>query len=543
MERKIVLLPLLAYLFVSCAQNGFQAPLASLKDEKPTTTYSPPEPQARIIKTENRTEGGVVVVKEFKVVDGLSTPSDFTFDLDSKTSEAKLKGLITIRVVGSSPLKVPLEVSGKIDPETLSGTMPASNQEQLTALGVQSGASVTCLNESCTESFIDVYVKYQGYVYHHQLEVRGKNIAKDSDENPPTPKTQPKDSGKDPVKDHQPMSPKTPAPKKPTAPLGQTSGEDDGSQFEHDIDDEAEAGTYVGDPQKDITILFPDTTPTKQTPVTPAAPAGKNDPSGKIDNKKTPPVSPGSSSGKADGSKDDSKSDGKTETGPMDTVKAVLRGLGQAVTAVGRNNYTIGHLENPANVYEYEQTHKDAGFQILYPKRETYYSTDDMRNVLVSLGQYNNKYMHGYVTSVGDISRKGGGQLGAHSSHQLGLDADISFYFDDQSKQKGLVDAVASSKPIRAFMAEEQWALFKSLVEQKNVDRIFIHGALKKELCNVATRSGDLKAGDSDNVAFETLRVLRPEPSHDNHFHLRLKCSTAQPRCRQMAPPAKATGC
>jgi penicillin-insensitive murein DD-endopeptidase len=523
MERKIVLLPLLAFLFVSCSQNGFHEPLASLKNETATTTYSPPAPTAKLVN-------GV------KVVDGLSAPGNFAFDLDGKTAKATLKGSITIKAVGEAPINVPIEVDGNIDADSLHGVMPAKNADQLTAMGIRSGASITCLNTSCTESFIDVYVVYKGYVYHHQLQVSGKNVNKEEDR-VATPDTSGDDDAKAPkAKDHKPVKPAAPPAKKPNAPLGQAgSEEDDGSQYEHDIDDDGEAGTYVGSPVDDIEAMFPDLGTPKNKP---APKTSQKDPS-----KKEDPAKTDSSSGKRD-KKDEAPSSAQpAKPGLMDRVKAVLKGLGQAVTGVGKNNFTRGYLENAANVYDYQQNHQNVGFQILYPKRETFYSTDDMRNVLVSLGQYNQKFMNGYVTCIGDISKKGGGPLGTHSSHQMGLDADISYYFDDQSKQKGLVDAVASSKPIRAFMADEQWAMFKALVAQGNVDRIFIHPALKKELCNVANRNGDIKAGAAEGVPFETLRILRPESNHDNHFHLRLKCSMAQPRCRQMAPPAKATGC
>ena len=509
MERKILLLPFLSFVFVACADRGFQAPLVSLQDEKPTTTYAPPEPTSRLVNNN-------------KVVEGVSTPGNFSFSLDGKAAKANLKGNILIKAVDGAVLNVPIDVEGVIAPETLNGIMPSMNAEQLNAMGVQSGASLTCLDENCAESFIDLYVKYKGYIYHHQLQVNGSKVGVE-----PTPTPSPTMTPANPkVEDRQSEAPTVPkTPQRPIFPLGQQTqndnDNDDGSQFEHDIDDESEAVTYVGDPQNDIFVLFPETKAKETTPVP-----------------KTPTKGESKDVKTTEGDKDK-----PVPTGTLDMVKAALKGLGQAVTAVGKNNYIRGHLENPANVLEYERAHQEPGFRILYPKREAYYSTDDMRNVLASMGQYNKKFMNGYVTIIGDISAKRGGKLGRHTSHQMGLDADIAYYFADQSKQKGLVDAVSSSKPIGAFMAAEQWALFKAMVAQGNVDRIFIHSALKKELCKVAVRNGDLKESATDGVAFETLRVLRPESNHDNHFHLRLKCSTAQPRCRQMAPPTKTTGC
>jgi len=509
MERKIVLTSLFVFL-AACSQNGFQQPLASLKNEPATTTYSPKEPMYR-------------VVNKKKVVDGLSEPKNFKFDLDGPSAKASLKGTLVLSPAGETPITVPIDVDGVLNKETGEGVLPAKNADVMKSLGVSGGASMTCIDEACKELFIDVYVQRNEYIYHHQLQVSGKDLNLDSSGVNQDSSGDPDDSARPPIK---PTA--TPAPKKPKAPLGQVSGpDDDGSQFEHDIIDDTEAGTYVGNPERDIEAIFPDLSTSKDSDSDKNA---KDKKDGKDENKDS-----------KDDKKDSSKKD--TKSGAMNTVKAVLKGLGQAVTGVGRNNFTRGRLENAANVYEYQQQHKKVGFEIIYPGRKNYYSTDDMKNVVIAMGQFNQKYMNGYAVSIGDLSSQKGGQLGRHASHQMGLDADIAYYFDDRSIQKGLVDAVGAKKPIRSFMAEEQWALFKAMVAQGNVDRIFIHAVLKKELCNIATRTGELKSGEHDSLAFNVMRVLRPEPNHDDHFHLRLKCSTAQPRCRQMAPPAKASGC
>lgn len=492
MERKLIFYPILLAFLSGCAERGFQEPLASYKDVPATTTYTPEEPFSRKIGTRF-------------LVDGLSQISDLKLNIDSATAQTTLKGFVTIRPTGGNTITVPFEVAGTIDPENYAAYLKATNQPQLDGMGLQVGAKLTCLDTSCSESFIDLYVNHRGYIYHHQVEAKGNELpAVEADKTPES------SASDEPVKN-------PPSPKVPKAPLGEvSSAEDDGSQYEHDISDDVEMGPYVGEPKKDLEVFFPDTSAPVPAPTTPAEP--ENSVSKETPGKNGPVKNPS-------------------------LVKAVLRGLGQAVTGLGRNNFVRGHLENPANILDYQQKLENPGFQILYPKRKTYFGTDDMLAVLSYMGNYNQANMKGYVINVGDISAKKGGKLGRHSSHQMGLDADISYYFNSKDKQKGLVDAVSSSKPVRSFMAEEQWELFKTIVGQGNVDRIFIHPALKKELCVVAARKGELKNSESAAVSFETLRVLRPEVHHDDHYHLRLKCSEAQPRCRQMAPPPKATGC
>lgn len=519
MERKLILLPLIIFLLTSCAQNGFQAPLASVENAPATTTYSPPKPIGKMIGTH-------------QVVEGASQVSELKLNIDGAKATAALKGTVTVQPAGGSSISVPFDVSGTINSDEYTSFMKATNPSQMASMDLQVGAKLTCLYTDCTESFIDIYVNYKGVVYHHQVEAKGNDIPQVAEVTKETPTTESPSESK--VKDKQPNTPEASKAQKP--PLGEVKAdEDDGSQYEHDIDEESEMGQYVGEPQKDLEVLFPDSTEKNDSPDASKIQDLKKDDANTIKNtdeatdfktdRKQPNIAPVKSSGGSG------------------LIKGILKGLGQAVTDLRRKSFTKGHLENPTDILAYEVKNTKAGFHIIYPKRQNYYGTNDMLSVLANMGRYSQQKMKGYVLSVGDVSAKNGGPLGRHSSHQMGLDADISYYFDSKEKKNGLKEAVASSKPVSSFMADEQWDMFKMLVSQGNVDRIFIHPVLKKELCGVASRKGDLKPSATDGAVFETLRVMRPEVHHDDHFHLRLKCSTAQPRCRQMAPPKNVTGC
>jgi penicillin-insensitive murein endopeptidase len=479
------------------------------------------------------------------MVDGASQVSDFKLNIDGPKATSELKGTFSFQPADGNRIEVPVDVSGSI--EEYNSFMKPTNSDRLKVMDLQSGAKLTCLTKDCTESFVDIYVVHKGVIYHHQVEAKG---AQPTTQQPATPvkespakdtfsansKVKEQKVGDQKVADPKPKDQKATEPTKvpsEEATEEATDKADDGSQYEHDIDEEAEAGTYVGEPQRDIEVLFPDLDAN-----TGKADAGKDQESKKDEKKDDKNIPP---------SKDINIQAKPPKTLPAQgssasrLINVMVKGLGQAVTALGTRNLVKGHLENPTDIFNYEESNPQVGFHILYPKRKAYFGTDDMLAMLSNMGRYSRNKVNGYVLNVGDISAKNGGPLGKHSSHQMGLDADISYYFDAKEKQKGLVDAVKSSRPLRSFMAEEQWEMFKTFVGQGNVDRIFIHPALKKELCGVAAKKGDLNS--SNGTAFETLRVMRPEVHHDNHFHLRLKCSTAQPRCRQMAPPAKGTGC
>ncbi|MBS1970825.1 MAG: penicillin-insensitive murein endopeptidase [Bdellovibrionales bacterium] len=554
MERKIVLLPLLAFLFASCSPHGFQEPLVTLQKEETQPTIKKVE-QPYISRK----------VGDLAIVEGYVQSNDLKLSIDGKTAKTSVKGNVAVNVIGVGRVNVPVDVEGTIeeDPDFgAMGYMKPLNNDHLATQNMRMGAKITCLTANCADSFIDIYVYQNNYVYHHQVQAHKNEIPDftkgnypQHDEDSDTTSAPTKGSGKGTGGNAPSLEPSKDVPAKPEPKKPKKQYEDDGSQFEHsdgDADSNENGGFYVGQQERDVNVIFPDLTPQKESP---KKDDNKQDPKsgGKKDDKqnagqdtqKDPKQEP-----KQQPAKDDKKTDTKSDSENTGIVGTILRKLNQAVTSVvydkrGNPKFTVGRLENATNLYSYEQKIPDIGFHFIYPKRETYYGTEDMLNALMNIGKFNKAKVNGYVTKVGDVSRQKGGSLGNHSSHQMGIDADISYYFDDVNKQKGLDDAVESSKVVRSFMEDEQWTLFKSLVEQNIVAFIFVDPVIKKDLCAFATRSGDFKSGDTTSVAFRTLRSLNTSaPGHDNHFHLRLKCSEGQPRCRQQPlPSGTSTGC
>jgi penicillin-insensitive murein DD-endopeptidase len=63
------------------------------------------------------------------------------------------------------------------------------------------------------------------------------------------------------------------------------------------------------------------------------------------------------------------------------------------------------------------------------------------------------------------------------------------------------------------------------------VARIFVHPAIKRELCAIAGTDRDW------------LRKIRPWWGHDHHFHVRLRCPDGDRWCVEQAPPPPGDGC
>jgi murein endopeptidase len=122
------------------------------------------------------------------------------------------------------------------------------------------------------------------------------------------------------------------------------------------------------------------------------------------------------------------------------------------------------------------------------------------------------------VLSIGDLSRKSGGWLRPHRSHQSGLDADIGYYYS--TGPAWFVRATDEN-----FDAERTWALVRALIEGGNVQYVFMDRTVQKLIQPVA--HDHLPRGVSEEDLFrgpvphET--IIRHEPGHATHFHVRFR--------------------
>lgn len=476
---------LLILAFVSaCAGGGFQVPLVS-SESIPETTYSPLTPTRTRLQQSN-----------VDLIHGVSQISDLNLNVDGPNAKASLQGMVKISPVNNlPPIQVPLHLEGPIEPEEMTAYMRPVNGTELERLQARAGAALVCLSKDCSTSFIDIYVEYMGQMYHHQVEskkpIKTKTKPQKKDkEQPQTSRPQP-DSDKEVEEEVQPE---------------EEVQEDKLSEKEPEF----ELGTYVGDPEKDVQVLFPD----KKSK----------------ENKK-----------KDSESKDTSKKD-KTSEVPQFPSKETSPSVEQAIGAP-----SDGSLINASNFLDYQKANPKAGFKFMYPnqypKKPRYFGTNDLLAILVRMGQFSEKNVDGYVLRVNTISQEEGGNIG-HQSHQNGLDADIAYYFKNVQQLTRMGIAVNGREVSKEWMAEKQWELFKHTVATQNVDRIGVDIAVKKALCDIAIKNDELIDGKAeDKVVFETLRALSAWPKHFDHYHLRIKCSSTQKRCRQLAPAPMETGC
>lgn len=140
---------------------------------------------------------------------------------------------------------------------------------------------------------------------------------------------------------------------------------------------------------------------------------------------------------------------------------------------------------------------------------------------------------------IGDLGRsRGGPMISGHASHQSGLDVDIWFRMEKRKPNKK--DKERWSAPsyvtkdgtqVTKAWTKQHRKLIELAAQSPEVDRIFVHAAIKKDFCNTHQDA-------------PWLHKIRPWWGHDDHLHVRLKCPDGSPDCLgQEAIDVAATQC
>jgi penicillin-insensitive murein DD-endopeptidase len=143
---------------------------------------------------------------------------------------------------------------------------------------------------------------------------------------------------------------------------------------------------------------------------------------------------------------------------------------------------------------------------------------------------------------VGDIAQpRGGPMITGHASHQIGLDADI--WLTPMPKRRlsnkeretleatSMLDSTGVAVDPKIFDARRV-SLIKRAASYTEVERIFVHPAIKKALCKAASPTDRAWLGK-----------VRPWFGHYYHFHIRIKCPAGFAGCTPQPAPTGDDGC
>jgi penicillin-insensitive murein DD-endopeptidase len=181
-------------------------------------------------------------------------------------------------------------------------------------------------------------------------------------------------------------------------------------------------------------------------------------------------------------------------------------------------------------------------WQVMRPSRNRYWGYPELIKFIERLADDVAKHTGWPGILVGDMAQPRGGPLpSGHASHQIGLDVDIWLH---PMPAKPYTRAEADSVPMVSLVEADNktldpklWqpadaALIKLAAKQRDVERLFVNPAIKQELCRTKTASDE-----------DWMPKVRPWYGHDDHMHVRLKCPTDTPGCREQAPIPEGDGC
>jgi penicillin-insensitive murein endopeptidase len=149
------------------------------------------------------------------------------------------------------------------------------------------------------------------------------------------------------------------------------------------------------------------------------------------------------------------------------------------------------------------------------------------------------------VTSVGHLSREGGGEIDRHRSHESGRDGDLAFFVRSANGRQLLAshfvqfrgDGTAVGWPGAYFDDAKNWLLVTALVSdpEAHVTHLFVAAPLRARLLSYAER-----IGAPANVRVRAAEVLQQPHGalpHDDHFHVRISCPSHMSGCVENPTP------
>ena len=216
-------------------------------------------------------------------------------------------------------------------------------------------------------------------------------------------------------------------------------------------------------------------------------------------------------------------------------IAAVAEGAGtpsKITRSIGAPN--AGRLENGAHLEASPSIRFIGGYST-----EAHYGVRELVDAIEHAAREVKRRYPDAVLGVGQLSRKGGGEIDRHHSHESGRDADLAFYLVDsfgRSVQRDRFyairpDGLAGSDPRLRFDDGRNWALITALVNdpRARVTHVFVAGWLRTRLLAYGARVGAPPALRS-RIA-ELLMQPRHALPHDDHFHVRVACPWTSPQC------------
>ncbi len=181
-----------------------------------------------------------------------------------------------------------------------------------------------------------------------------------------------------------------------------------------------------------------------------------------------------------------------------------------------------GRLVNAVRLPQSEQ------YDLRYPN-SAWGTTLAVRSTVVALHDFRDTTDYRGDLRVGTMSRKRGGPVGGHKSHQSGRDLDIRLPLRETVPQR------LSPRPHRVDWVAT-WELIKAFARTGAVIRIFLDYRRQRRLVRAARAAGATPDELDDLVQWPrgwgaNLGLVRHSHGHTGHIHVRFACAPYEVEC------------
>jgi murein endopeptidase len=205
-----------------------------------------------------------------------------------------------------------------------------------------------------------------------------------------------------------------------------------------------------------------------------------------------------------------------------------------AVPIVGQS------IGRPQTGYLVSGKHMPANPKLYYLRRpERAWGTSyTVEHLVRAIRQVHRRFPRLPPLAIGDISGRHGGRISLHGSHRSGRDADIGFYFRKPPRGYPKAFAVATADNLD-FNAT--WALISTLCKTAADASA---GGVERVYMTYGTQAIFYRLARQHHVPREQLEwfqyphgrradhgIIRHEPGHEEHFHVRFHCAANDPEC------------
>lgn len=178
---------------------------------------------------------------------------------------------------------------------------------------------------------------------------------------------------------------------------------------------------------------------------------------------------------------------------------------------------------------------RGVGWVISARREATWGTPETVRYVRRCVSQFRHNYARSKADpiAIGDLSRRQGGPLPPHKSHQSGRDVDIGFILKKRAKNAD--DGPLRTATSSTLDAEKQWFLLKCFLDNPETQMVFMEhsivAALKDYVQKIYKKRKPLLRKYLRFFPGGGAAVIQGDADHTSHMHVRFRCPKGDRQC------------